>query len=192
MVEIGTGLNSRHERVDNGRARWYELDLPEVIDLRRNSFADSPRRTMIAASATDRAWAAEVASHATGPYLFVPEAVLPYLHEPDVRRVIDLLAGHFPGALLARDTVGPGFFDAQEQHDALSKVEARMNWYCPGPAQLVDWRPGAHVLASHILTSLPEESVAQLPVPWQQMVSAMAAQRLPQAEGYRLNFLRLP
>ncbi|MEJ1202342.1 MULTISPECIES: class I SAM-dependent methyltransferase [unclassified Streptomyces] len=192
VVEIGTGLNTRHERVDNGRARWYELDLPDVIDLRRNFFADSPRRTMIAASVTDRAWAAEVASHATGPYLFVAEAVLPYLHEPDVRGVIDLLADHFPGALLALDTAGPGFFDTQEQHDALSKVEARMHWYCPGPAQLVDWRPGAHVLASHTLTSLPEDLVAQLPLPYQQMVSAIAAQRLPQAEGYRLNLLRLP
>ncbi|MFJ6690558.1 hypothetical protein [Streptomyces sp. NPDC091294] len=55
-----------------------------------------------------------------------------------------------------------------------------MHWYCPGPAQLADWRPGARVL------------VAQLPLPYQQMVSAMAAQRLPQAEGYRLNLLRLP
>ncbi|MFJ4333074.1 MULTISPECIES: hypothetical protein [unclassified Streptomyces] len=67
-----------------------------------------------------------------------------------------------------------------------------MHWYCPGPAQLADWRPGARVLASHTLTSLPEELVAQLPLPYQQMVSAMAAQRLPQAEGYRLNLLRLP
>ncbi|MFF9494423.1 class I SAM-dependent methyltransferase [Streptomyces flaveolus] len=71
VVEIGTGLNTRHERVDNGRARWYELDLPDVIGLRRNFFTDSPRRTMVAASVTERAWAAEVASHATGPYLFV-------------------------------------------------------------------------------------------------------------------------
>ncbi|MEU2271459.1 class I SAM-dependent methyltransferase [Streptomyces olindensis] len=193
VVEIGTGLNTRHERVDNGRARWFELDLPDVIALRRNFFTDSPRRTMIAASVTDAAWAAEVASHdATGPHLFVAEAVLPYLREPDVRGVIDLIADRFPGALLALDTAGPGFFDTQEQHDALSKVEARMHWYCPDPAQLADWRPGARVLASHTLTSLPEDLVARLPLPYQQMVSAIAAQRLPQAEGYRLNLLRLP
>ncbi|MGW1007925.1 class I SAM-dependent methyltransferase [Streptomyces sp. NPDC002520] len=134
VVEIGTGLNTRHERVDNGRARWFGLDLPDVIALRRSFFADSPRRTMIAASVTDEAWAAEVASHAAGPFLFVAEAVLPYLHEPDVRRVIDLLADGFPGALLALDTAGPGFFGSQEQHDALSKAvctgtaPTRLNW----------------------------------------------------------------
>ncbi|WP_053913190.1 class I SAM-dependent methyltransferase [Streptomyces sp. TP-A0875] len=192
VVEIGTGLNTRHERVDNGRARWFGLDLPDVIALRRNFFTDSPRRTMIAASVTDEAWVAKVASRSTGPCLFVVEAVLPFLHEPDVRRVVDLLADRFPGALLALDTAGPGFFDTQEQHDALGRVEARMHWHCPDPARLADWRPGSRVLASHTLTSLPEPLVAQLPLPCRQMVSALAAQRLPQAEGYRLSLLRLP
>ncbi|MFG3662311.1 class I SAM-dependent methyltransferase [Streptomyces sp. NPDC047706] len=192
VVEIGTGLNTRHERLDNGRARWFEIDLPDVIGLRRNFFADTPRRTMIAASVTDEAWAAEVASPAAGPYLFVAEAVLPYLHEPEVRRVVGLLSERFPGSLLALDTAGPGFFDAQEQHDALSKVDARMHWYCPDPARLADWRPGTRVLASHTLTTLPGPLVAELPVSCQEMLSVLAAQRLPQAEGYRLNLVRLP
>ncbi|MEU4095865.1 class I SAM-dependent methyltransferase [Streptomyces sp. NPDC026673] len=191
-VEIGTGLNTRYERVDNGRARWFDLDLPDVIGLRGNFFTDTPRRTMIAASVTDGAWAAEVASRADGPYLFVAEAILPYLHESDVRRVVDLLADRFRGALPALDTAGPGFFETQEPHDALSKGEARMQWYCPEPAQRAEWRPGTGVLASHTLTSLPDPMLAELPLPYRQMVSALTAQRLPQAEGYRLNLLHLP
>lgn len=147
---------------------------------------------MIAATVTDEAWAAEVASRNDGPYLFVAEAVLPYLYEPDVRRVVDRLCDRFPGSLLALDTAGPGFFDTQEQHDALSKVAARMHWYCPDPAQLTDRRPGVQVLASHTLTAFPGPLIAELPAPYQEMLSVLAAQRLPQAEGYRLNLLRLP
>ncbi|MER7899270.1 class I SAM-dependent methyltransferase [Streptomyces sp. NPDC096046] len=192
VVEIGTGLNTRYERVDNGRVTWFDLDLPDAMALRAHFFADTARRTMIAASVTDEAWATEVASRTDGPYLFVAEAVLPYLHEPDVRRVVDLLSGRFPGALLALDTAGPGFFDTQEQHDALGKVAACMHWYCPDPAGLAAWRPGVQVLASHTLTSLPGPLVDELPVSHQEMLSALAAQRLPQAEGYRLNLLRLP
>ncbi|MGQ4451209.1 hypothetical protein ACN6LK_002245 [Streptomyces griseus] len=133
-----------------------------------------------------------MASNSSGPYLFVAEAVLPYLHESEVRQVFGLLADRFPGALLALDTSGPGFFDTQEQHDALSKVEARMQWYCPDPAHLAEWRPGTEVVASHSLTSLPGPLLAELPVTYQEMVSALTAQRLPRAEGYRLNLLRLP
>ncbi|MGZ3103410.1 class I SAM-dependent methyltransferase [Streptomyces sp. H72] len=193
VVEIGTGLNTRYERVDNGRARWFELDLPDVIALRRRFFTDTARRTMIASSVTGDAWAAEVTSGTDGPYLLLAEAVLPYLDEAAVHQVVDLLADRFPGSLLALDTAGPGFFDTQEQHDALSRVEARMRWYCPDVgAQLAHWRPGTETAASHTLTSLPAPLLAQLPLPYQQMVSALAAQKLPQAEGYRLSLMRLP
>ena len=35
MVELGTGLNTRFERTDNGTAHWIDLDLPDTIALRR-------------------------------------------------------------------------------------------------------------------------------------------------------------
>ena len=35
VVHIGCGLDSRFERVDNGQVEWYDLDLPDVIELRR-------------------------------------------------------------------------------------------------------------------------------------------------------------
>ena len=37
VVHIGCGLDSRFERVDNGRVEWYDLDLPEVIALRHRN-----------------------------------------------------------------------------------------------------------------------------------------------------------
>ncbi|MDO0911772.1 class I SAM-dependent methyltransferase [Streptomyces sp. DT2A-34] len=192
VVEIGTGLNTRYERTDNGQARWFDLDLPDVIELRRTFLTDMPRRTMIAASVTDEAWADTVAAHSGGPYLFAAEAVLPYLQETDVREVIGLLADRFPGSLLALDTSGPGHFDTQDQHDALGKVSARMQWACADPAQLTEWRPGVEVLASHTFSSLPAPMYDGLPAPVQDMLSSLAAQRLPRVEDYRLNLVRLP
>ncbi|MDO0937728.1 class I SAM-dependent methyltransferase [Streptomyces sp. DG2A-72] len=192
VVEIGTGLNTRYERTDNGQARWFELDLPDVIELRRTFFTDTPRRTMIATSVTDKAWADTVAAQSGGPYLFAAEAVLPYLEEADVRDVIDLLADRFPGSLLALDTSGPGHFDTQDQPGSLGKVDARMQWSCADPARLAEWRPGVDVLASDTFSSLPAPMYDELPAPVQEMVTGLAAQRLPQVEDYRLNLVRLP
>ncbi|MFJ9034226.1 hypothetical protein ACIRQP_38360 [Streptomyces sp. NPDC102274] len=42
-----------------------------------------------------------VAAQADGPYFFVAEAVLPFLHQTDVRHVVGLLADRFPGSLPA-------------------------------------------------------------------------------------------
>ncbi|GAA2129799.1 class I SAM-dependent methyltransferase [Streptomyces synnematoformans] len=193
VVEIGTGLNTRFERVDNGTARWLEFDLPDVIELRRTLFADTGRRRMLAASVTDGSWADEaVALGGAGPYFLAAEAVLPFLPEAEVRRVVDLAGARFPGALLALDTAGPGIVGTQESHDALSKVEARMRWACADPAEVAGWRPGARVLDSHTLTSLPEPMRRALPAEYREMLAGLAEQGLPQVEEYRLNLLRLP
>lgn len=50
IVNIGCGLDTTFERVDNGKLRWYDLDLPDVIELRSKFVAQSERRKFIAAS----------------------------------------------------------------------------------------------------------------------------------------------
>ena len=55
-MELGTGLNTRFERVDNGSVHWIDLDLPDTIALRRRFFSDTERRRMIAASLLDEDW----------------------------------------------------------------------------------------------------------------------------------------
>lgn len=44
VVHIGCGLDCRFERVDNGTVAWYDLDLPEVIALRRKLIGDEGAR----------------------------------------------------------------------------------------------------------------------------------------------------
>ncbi|MBB1260853.1 class I SAM-dependent methyltransferase [Streptomyces alkaliterrae] len=190
VIEVGTGLNTRFERTDNGRASWYDLDLPAVIALRREFFEDTPRRTMIAASVTDPSWPDRVTGD--GPRLISAEAVLAFLPEEDVRGVVGLLADRFPGAFLATDTSGPSIVRSQQNHDVLSRVDARMRWSCADPAEVTDWHPGTELLASHTMTSLPPRLVEGLPRAYRDMIDELAVLRLPQVEQYRMNLYRLP
>ena len=56
VVELGTGLNTRFDRLDNGQVHWFDLDLPDVIALRRLFFSDSERCRMLAGSVLDTEW----------------------------------------------------------------------------------------------------------------------------------------
>jgi O-methyltransferase involved in polyketide biosynthesis len=85
VVEIGTGLNTRFERVDSGQVHWIDLDLPDTIELRGKFFADTARRRMVAGSVLDERWLDNVAQF-PGPYFFVAEGVLVYLPEDQVSR----------------------------------------------------------------------------------------------------------
>jgi O-methyltransferase involved in polyketide biosynthesis len=76
VVELGTGLNTRFERVGTDQAHWIDLDLPDTIELRRRFFADSDRRRMLAASVLDQDWLPAV-QEARGRISSWPTACLP-------------------------------------------------------------------------------------------------------------------
>jgi O-methyltransferase involved in polyketide biosynthesis len=188
VVEIGAGLNTRFERVDNGRIHWLDLDLPDVIDVRRRFFADSDRRRMIATSVLDPGWVHAVRS-SPGPYLFAAEAVLVYLTAPEVRKALRTITEHFPGARIALDTAGAWIIAHQDKHDTLKSMRARMTWACDDPRELESWDLGLRLLESRDLSQLPEPLRRTVPATARAMLIAghlLAGQKFTR---YKLNLL---
>ena len=160
IIEIGTGLNTRFERVDNGQVHWFDLDLPDTIDLRRTFFADTGRRQMVAASVLDEDWLPVVAQ-SPGPYFFVAEGVLVYLPEERVTATLARIATQFPGALIALDTYPKQTYDWQHRLAAKKGMDARWAWACDDPRSLE--RFGLEVMESASITRPPRAMRSQLP-----------------------------
>lgn len=99
VVNIGCGLDSRFLRIDDGRVIFYDLDLPEVIDLKRNFFEETERYHFISSSVLDHEWMTEVSEH-EGPFLFIAEGVFMYLDQEDVKSLVLRLQSKFPGSKL--------------------------------------------------------------------------------------------
>jgi len=53
VLHLGCGLDSRVLRVGHHRGQWYDLDYPDVIDLRRRFYSESDHYHMIPSSVTD-------------------------------------------------------------------------------------------------------------------------------------------
>ena len=96
VVNIGCGLDTRFPRIDNGRVFWFDLDLPEAINVRRHFFQETKRHRFIAKSAIDPSWADEVPKG--HPTLFVIEGLSFYFTEEENRRMLTIIRQHFPGA----------------------------------------------------------------------------------------------
>ena len=105
ILNLGAGLDTRISRLDNGRLRCFELDLPDVIDLRRKFFAENERVHFIPASVLDDAWIQELAGIRGDNLIIITEGLLMYFPENDVRQIFRLLATHFPGAHMFFDVV---------------------------------------------------------------------------------------
>jgi O-methyltransferase involved in polyketide biosynthesis len=160
VAELGTGLNTRFERVDNGQVHWLDLDLPDTIELRRNFFADTARRRMVAASVLDADWLPAVAQQ-QGPYFFAAEGVLVYLPEEQVTAALARIAARFPGALLALDTYPARTFEQQHKLAARKGIDARWAWACDDPRALE--RSGFEVVQTVTITRPPRDMRAGLP-----------------------------
>lgn len=86
VINFGCGLDTRFDRIDNGRVRWFDIDFPSVIDLRRRFMEESDRRQFIAGSILDPQWLEKAKTG--GPYLILAEGVFMYLKEQDVKELL--------------------------------------------------------------------------------------------------------
>lgn len=48
IVQLGCGLETAYYRCDNGRSHWYAVDLPHVVEYRRELLPEPERETYLA------------------------------------------------------------------------------------------------------------------------------------------------
>lgn len=127
VVDLGCGLSTRFDRLDNGLVRWFDLDVPDTMALRRRFFDDGGRYTMIAGSLFDTDWYEQVRER-SGPIFLLSEAVLLYFPAGQVEDVLRCLATEFPGSPIAFDTGGKAMMNSQDRNPVFKAVPARMVW----------------------------------------------------------------
>ena len=104
VVELGCGLSTRRSRIANNTGTWYDLDFPEVIDIRKDFFNKSDRYHFIASSVLDFEWMNRI-KEKNKEILFIAEGLLMYLQEEDAKNLILNLQKSFPGCYLACEVV---------------------------------------------------------------------------------------
>jgi O-methyltransferase involved in polyketide biosynthesis len=157
VVHIGCGLDTRFERVDNGRVEWFDLDLPEVIDLRRKLIGgEGERYHLLSGSVFNEAWLDKVRFYLQRPFLFLAEGVLPYFETAQVRSLVLSLRDHFPGAELVCDAHTPLIIWADNLHLAFAKIKARLRWGLKHGKDMESWGAGISMLEEWYYFDNPE------------------------------------
>jgi len=105
IVNIGCGLDTTFDRIDNGQVTWYDLDMPDVIELRKKFIQQTDRRKFIAASFLDQSWLDSI--HVEQQVLFVAAGVFYYFTEEQVRAFLIRVADRYPGSELLFDVSSP-------------------------------------------------------------------------------------
>ena len=163
VVHIGCGLDSRFERVDNGQVEWYDLDLPDVIALRRKFIgSEGERYHLLGCSAFDNAWLDTVSTHHQRPFLFLAEGVLMYFEETQVKSLVLTLRDHFPGAELVFDAFSPLHIRVSNLRLSITELGTRFRWGLWRGQEIEGWGDGIHLLDEWGYLDRPEPRLAHI------------------------------
>lgn len=96
VLHLGCGLDSRVSRINPpATVRWYDVDMPDVIELRSRLYPDRHNYTMIGSSVTDLRWLDGIP--ADRPVLVVAEGLVQYLSEKEAIELFNRITEKFPG-----------------------------------------------------------------------------------------------
>ena len=94
IVQLGCGLETAYFRCDNGRSRWYAVDLPHVVEYRRELLPEPERETYLAGDAFAEDWIRQIrADVPDAPILVTAGGLFHYFEESKVVGLLRMLTG---------------------------------------------------------------------------------------------------
>lgn len=165
IVNIGAGLDTSFSRVDNGLIKWFDIDLPDSILLRKKYLPEGDRNKMIAKSMFDYSWMDDIGDISKGLFIIVP-GVLPYFTEQDVKDFLVTISKRLKGAQLIFDsitTIGMWavFYGTIRRAGMKS---ANLKWGLNNPKSIEKWSKHLKVIkADPFMSGIERKSSLQLP-----------------------------
>ena len=101
VVNLGCGLDDTFRKCDNGLCHGYNIDLPDVINIRNELLPAVEREQNLACDLNDDSWMDGI--DASGGAVFFAAGVFYYFKTEEVRKLFAAMAARFPGAVLAFD-----------------------------------------------------------------------------------------
>ena len=166
VLHLGCGLDSRVFRINPpASVRWYDLDYPEVIELRRRLYPQRAGYHMIGASVTDSHWLDQVP--ADRPVMIVAEGLTMYLSERDGKQLLQRLTDHFASGHMAFDAFSRLAVQVARLHHSIRATGASFGWAIDDPHEIEKWNPRLQLVMEIALTD--SAAISKL-LWWQRMV----------------------
>lgn len=90
VINIACGLDTRCYRMKGKYVRWYNLDLPETINIRKQFLKETGPIYQIAKSAMDESYRDDIQYHGEN-ILVIIEGLTMYLSENDIKKMFSII-----------------------------------------------------------------------------------------------------
>lgn len=149
IVNIGAGLDTTFPRVDNGKIFWYDLDLPDSIELRRKLIPETDRNRFIAKSAFDTSWFKDIKIRGSKVF-FMSAGVLVYLKELEIRRLFLEMIQEFADSEIMFEIYSKNLLWLRNHVLARGQMKSElfspMRWGVNSAGEIAKWSPKIIIL----------------------------------------------
>lgn len=125
-ISIGCGLDTRYHRVKHGKIRWYNLDFPEVIQIRKKVLFEGKNVKYISKSALDISWVDDVEKNEH--VLIILEGILMYFTQEEVIQLFCMLKNNFTNCEILAEIMNPIVAKNTKYHDTVKNTSAIFKW----------------------------------------------------------------
>ncbi len=126
VVNIACGMDTRCYRMQGKYLRWYNIDLPETIDIRKRFLEENGPIYQIEKSAMDESYTDEIEYNGE-PVLVIIEGLTMYLSERDVKQIFDIIDRTFKKVSVFVETMSP-FMVNHIKEKSIEGSMAKFTW----------------------------------------------------------------
>ncbi len=109
VVSLGCGFDTRYWRISVQPWKYVEVDLPEVIEVKKEILAELATYPMIGCSVTEEGWIDQVLSMQKEQVLFLAEGLFMYLPQQEVEWIFARLSETFTKSKIVFEAVNNKF-----------------------------------------------------------------------------------
>lgn len=134
IVFLGAGLETACNRLKNQSARFYQVDLGEVIEIRKRTLGNAENEKLLKGDMFDLAWIKEI--DRSLPTLICVAGVYQYFHEEKIIDMIQKMKASLPKAELLFDAINSkGLALANKYVKKTGNKDAQMYFSVDNPAE---------------------------------------------------------
>ncbi len=145
VVNVGCGLDARFWRLDDGRVRWIDLDVPQVVALRERVLpGNDGRHSVLAGSLLEPDWMEEIPRDE--PAMLLCEGTLMYFTEGEVRTFLCAAIDRLPHDWMCLEVAGPWM--ANRVHPSVRAIgldALPLRWGSRDFEAIAGWHPRARI-----------------------------------------------
>ncbi len=105
VINLACGFDTRFWRIANENCRYVEIDLPQVVALKKEILQNDPGYEMMGVSALDTSWIDQVTAHGNADFLLIAEGLFMWFPPAEAARLFKEFDDRFVRSQLVLDMV---------------------------------------------------------------------------------------